>query len=142
WDGEAADTGVYVRNLGEKDGKPDFLVLAVNCAHLGCPVQWFPEAGLFMCPCHGGVYYGNGEGRSGPPPRGPFKCVWTIARVKERDPYQVVVLVNTDGKDQELTLRSNEHTKKNPNAKELLLVQAPHYPTLQNTLREDDKTKE
>jgi len=46
-----------------------FLILAVNCAHLGCPVEWFQESGLFMCPCHGGVYYANGERASGPPPR-------------------------------------------------------------------------
>jgi Rieske Fe-S protein len=55
-----------------------FLVLAVNCAHLGCPVEWFQESGLFMCPCHGGVYYANGERASGPPPRGLFHCVWRV----------------------------------------------------------------
>lgn len=70
WDGMAAQTGVYVRNLGE--GK--FLVFAMNCAHLGCPVTWFPQSGLFMCPCHGGVYYENGERASGPPPRGLYQC--------------------------------------------------------------------
>ena len=57
-----------------------FLVLAVNCAHLGCPVEWFPESGLFMCPCHGGVYYANGERASGPPPRGLFRCVYRVKR--------------------------------------------------------------
>ena len=71
WDGMTALTGVYVRNLGaDGQGKPQFLVFAVNCAHLGCPVSWFPQSGLFMCPCHGGVYYANGERASGPPPRG------------------------------------------------------------------------
>ena len=62
WDGITAETGVYVRYEGTgADQKDKFLVLAVNCAHLGCPVSWFPQSGLFMCPCHGGVYYGNGE---------------------------------------------------------------------------------
>jgi Rieske Fe-S protein len=74
WDGQAAHNGVYVRNLGE--GK--FLVFAMNCAHLGCPVSWFPAAGLFMCPCHGGVYYENGERASGPPTRGLFPCPWRV----------------------------------------------------------------
>ena len=74
WDGMVAHTGVYVRYEGR--GRADetgtqFLVFAVNCAHLGCPVEWFPQSGLFMCPCHGGVYYANGERASGPPPRGP-----------------------------------------------------------------------
>ena len=79
WDGVTALTGVYVRNLGlDEQGKSQFLVFAVNCAHLGCPVSWFPEAGLFMCPCHGGVYYANGDRASGPPPRGLFHCAWQV----------------------------------------------------------------
>jgi Rieske Fe-S protein len=76
WDGMAAHMGVYVRNLGQDDKRQDrFLVFAMNCAHLGCPVTWFPQSGLFMCPCHGGVYYENGDRASGPPPRGLFRCV-------------------------------------------------------------------
>jgi Rieske Fe-S protein len=79
WDGVTALTGVYVRNLGlDQQGKSQFLVFAVNCAHLGCPVSWFPESGLFMCPCHGGVYYANGDRASGPPPRGLFRCDWRV----------------------------------------------------------------
>jgi menaquinol-cytochrome c reductase iron-sulfur subunit len=50
-----------------------FQVFAINCAHLGCPVRWFPESSLFMCPCHGGVYYADGSHASGPPPRGLFE---------------------------------------------------------------------
>ncbi len=81
WDGVTGDTGVYVRCLGKDDkGDLDFWVFAVNCAHLGCPVTWFPQSGLFMCPCHGGVYYENGERASGPPPRGLFKCVWRVEK--------------------------------------------------------------
>jgi Rieske Fe-S protein len=79
WDGMTAHTGVYVRYEGQDEQKQDrFLVLAVNCAHLGCPVSWFPQSGLFMCPCHGGVYYATGERASGPPPRGLFHCVWRV----------------------------------------------------------------
>jgi Rieske Fe-S protein len=79
WDGVTAHNSVYVRFIGKgRDGKPQFLVFAVNCAHLGCPVEWFPQSGLFMCPCHGGVYYENGERASGPPPRGLYKCAWKV----------------------------------------------------------------
>jgi Rieske Fe-S protein len=79
WDGVASLTGVYVRNEGQgKDSANQFLVLAVNCAHLGCPVTWFQQSGLFMCPCHGGVYYADGEHASGPPPRGMFHCDWRV----------------------------------------------------------------
>jgi menaquinol-cytochrome c reductase iron-sulfur subunit len=35
-------------------------------------VRWFPQSRLFMCPCHGGVYYEDGSRASGPPPRGLF----------------------------------------------------------------------
>ena len=94
WDGITANTGVYVRNLGPEK----FLIFAVNCAHLGCPVEWFPQSGLFMCPCHGGVYYENGARASGPPPRGLYECNWRVR----------------DGQ---------------------LEVEAPFYPTLQNTLK-------
>jgi Rieske Fe-S protein len=69
WDGETANIACYVRRLtGDQ-----FQVFAVNCAHLGCPVRWFPQSQLFMCPCHGGVYYSDGSRASGPPPRGLFE---------------------------------------------------------------------
>ena len=74
WDGETADIACWVRNV---DGKA-FQVFAINCAHLGCPVRWFPESGLFMCPCHGGVYYQDGSRASGPPERGLFEYDYRI----------------------------------------------------------------
>jgi Rieske Fe-S protein len=55
-----------------------FQVFAVNCAHLGCPVRWFPQSGLFMCPCHGGVYYRDGSRASGPPERGLFTYPYRV----------------------------------------------------------------
>ena len=66
-----AQTGVYVRCLDQE--KQQFLIFAMNCAHLGCPVSWFPQSGLFMCPCHGGAYYADGSRASGPPERGMFE---------------------------------------------------------------------
>jgi nitrite reductase/ring-hydroxylating ferredoxin subunit len=67
-DGETANIPCWVRNI---DGQK-FQVFAINCAHLGCPVRWFPQSGLFMCPCHGGAYYEDGSHAAGPPPRGLF----------------------------------------------------------------------
>jgi len=101
WDGMVGQTSVFVRNEGRSEKENKFLVLAANCAHLGCPVEWFQESGLFMCPCHGGVYYANGDRASGPPPRGLYHCVYRVSNVR--------------GVDQ-------------------LEIQAPHFPTLQNTL--------
>ncbi len=53
-----------------------------------------------MCPCHGGVYYANGERASGPPPRGLYHCEWRVKNGR-------------------------------------LEVQAPHYPSLQDTLTKE-----
>ena len=68
WDGQTDDIPCYVRRTGNRQ----FQVFAINCAHLGCPVRWFPQSQLFMCPCHGGVYYADGSRASGPPTRGLF----------------------------------------------------------------------
>ncbi|HEY2840168.1 MAG TPA: Rieske (2Fe-2S) protein [Pirellulales bacterium] len=68
WDGDSQKLAAYVRRSAEGE----FTVFSVNCTHLGCPVSWFPQSGLFLCPCHGGVYYENGEHASGPPPRGLY----------------------------------------------------------------------
>jgi menaquinol-cytochrome c reductase iron-sulfur subunit len=73
-DGETANIPCWVRHIdGEK-----FQVFAINCAHLGCPVRWFPQSGLFMCPCHGGVYYSDGSRASGPPERGLFEYRYKV----------------------------------------------------------------
>ncbi len=90
WDGMTAMAGVYVRREAEADSPRErFSIFAVNCAHLGCPVEWFPQSGLFMCPCHGGVYHANGERASGPPPRGLYPCVWRErgGRLEVRAPH-------------------------------------------------------
>jgi Rieske Fe-S protein len=68
-DGKTVDTACWVRRVAGDQVQ----VFAVNCAHLGCPVHWFPQSGLFMCPCHGGVYYRDGARASGPPERGLFE---------------------------------------------------------------------
>ena len=90
WDGVTALTGIYARYQGKNEqGEDQFLVLSVNCAHLGCPVTWFQQSGLFMCPCHGGVYYADGSHASGPPPRGLYHVAWRIVdgRVEVQAPH-------------------------------------------------------
>jgi len=68
-DGKTVDTACWVRRIAGDQ----FQVFAINCAHLGCPVRWFQQSGLFMCPCHGGAYYRDGSRASGPPERGLFE---------------------------------------------------------------------
>ncbi|MBV8841542.1 MAG: ubiquinol-cytochrome c reductase iron-sulfur subunit [Bryobacterales bacterium] len=65
WAGVTAQTAAWLRR--ELSG--EFVAFAVNCTHLGCPVRWLENADLFMCPCHGGVYYNDGSVAAGPPPK-------------------------------------------------------------------------
>lgn len=65
WAGVTARTAAWLRRVSEDE----FVAFAVNCSHLGCPVRWMQNADLFMCPCHGGVYYSDGRVAAGPPPR-------------------------------------------------------------------------
>ena len=74
WDGETAKIPCWVRRMtGDQ-----FQVFAINCTHLGCPVRWFAESELFMCPCHGGVFYSDGRHASGPPPRALYQYKYKV----------------------------------------------------------------
>ena len=64
WAGVTAKTAAWLRRIDQTN----FVAFSVNCAHLGCPVRWMEQARLFMCPCHGGVYYEDGRVAAGPPP--------------------------------------------------------------------------
>lgn len=92
WDGQTDNVACYVRNAGGHQ----FQVFAINCAHLGCPVRWFPQSQLFMCPCHGGVYYADGSRAAGPPERGLYTYRWKIvAGELHIDAGQMPTLSNT-----------------------------------------------
>jgi menaquinol-cytochrome c reductase iron-sulfur subunit len=73
-DGPTGDLPCWVRRISGNQ----FQVFAINCAHLGCPVRWFSQSKLFMCPCHGGAYYQDGSRASGPPERGLFEYEYKI----------------------------------------------------------------
>lgn len=65
WSGVTARTAAWLRRQSETE----LYAFSINCTHLGCPVRWVADAELFMCPCHGGVYYADGEVAAGPPPK-------------------------------------------------------------------------
>jgi cytochrome b6-f complex iron-sulfur subunit len=46
-----------------------FAAFSAVCTHLGCIVQWLPERGEFLCPCHAGRFAADGRVLGGPPPR-------------------------------------------------------------------------
>jgi menaquinol-cytochrome c reductase iron-sulfur subunit len=63
WAGVSARTGIWLR----REDETRFTGFSMHCTHLGCPVRWLQDAELFMCPCHGGVYYRDGRVAAGPP---------------------------------------------------------------------------
>jgi menaquinol-cytochrome c reductase iron-sulfur subunit len=69
WSGVTAETSAWLRRVNQEE----FIAFSVDCTHLGCPIRWLPSANLFMCPCHGGVFYADGKVASGPPPRPLFR---------------------------------------------------------------------
>jgi menaquinol-cytochrome c reductase iron-sulfur subunit len=69
WAGVTARAGAWLR----RESTDGFIAFSVHCTHLGCPVRWMAEADLFLCPCHGGVYYKDGSVAAGPPPKPLFR---------------------------------------------------------------------
>ncbi len=69
WAGVTARSAAWLRRENERD----LVAFAINCTHLGCPVRWLADAELFMCPCHGGVFYHDGRVAAGPPSQPLFQ---------------------------------------------------------------------
>jgi cytochrome b6-f complex iron-sulfur subunit len=54
--------------IHHEDGR--WIALSAVCSHLGCTVQYEPQADRIHCACHGGVYNAyTGANVSGPPPK-------------------------------------------------------------------------
>ncbi|HLY41205.1 MAG TPA: Rieske (2Fe-2S) protein [Terracidiphilus sp.] len=57
--------------IHHEDGR--WIAMTAVCTHLGCTVQYEPQADRIHCGCHGGVYNAyTGANVSGPPPK-PLK---------------------------------------------------------------------
>jgi menaquinol-cytochrome c reductase iron-sulfur subunit len=69
WSGSTAETASWLR----RNSTDSFTAFAVYCTHLGCPVHWLPEPKIFLCPCHGSVFYSDGTVAGGPAPRQLFQ---------------------------------------------------------------------
>jgi menaquinol-cytochrome c reductase iron-sulfur subunit len=83
WAGQTSRTAVWLRRTGDQV----FTAFGLNCTHLGCPVNWRAGAELFLCPCHGGVYYADGSVAGGPP---PHPLVQYSIRIVATDRVQVL----------------------------------------------------
>lgn len=62
WSGTTNKIGAWLR----RDTPTSFTAYSIYCTHLGCPVHWLQSANLFLCPCHGSAFYGNGQVAAGP----------------------------------------------------------------------------
>ena len=45
----------------------EMVAMGMVCSHLGCQVYYRPQKDVFDCPCHRGVFDGDGNPISGPP---------------------------------------------------------------------------
>ena len=68
WSGSTQETAAWLR----RNGGTSFTAFAVYCTHLGCPVHWLAAPRIFLCPCHGSVFNGDGTVAGGPAPRPLF----------------------------------------------------------------------
>ncbi len=74
WAGTTQETAAWLR----RDSVQQFTVFSVYCTHLGCPVYWLPTPRIFLCPCHGSVFYGDGTVAGGPAPLPLAHYEWRI----------------------------------------------------------------
>jgi menaquinol-cytochrome c reductase iron-sulfur subunit len=59
-----------VRNVWAVRRSPaEVTVYSPICTHLGCRYDWEPNAGRFLCPCHGSLFSLDGKVLAGPAPR-------------------------------------------------------------------------
>lgn len=48
----------------------DVVAFSTICPHLGCGIDYVPNAGTFACPCHESSFGADGSVAAGPSPRG------------------------------------------------------------------------
>ena len=67
--------GFYERSVtkpvlvGKNGDKSELIAFNSRCTHLGCTVRWDQDKQLFLCACHGGVFFPDGRVKAGPAPR-------------------------------------------------------------------------
>jgi len=65
WETSSKSYGVFVLREDEQN----VTVYSNVCPHLGCRVNWVPNAEVYACPCHEAQFGIHGEVLYGPPPR-------------------------------------------------------------------------
>ena len=91
WAGISAKSAAWLRRVSEDQ----FIAFSVHCTHMGCPVRWLSDAKLFMCPCHGGVYYGDGTVAAGPPRNPLVRLAVRVANGQVQIKAAAIPITNT-----------------------------------------------
>ena len=66
------DRDAWPRAFGEqavfvwRRSESDFVVFSRSCTDLGCPLDYEPGSGCYLCPCHGGIFAPDGRRLAGP----------------------------------------------------------------------------
>ena len=66
WERTGTSYGGYV--IRKSEDPADIMILSSRCTHLGCTVNWVPDANKFVCPCHDAAFDADGKVLDGPPP--------------------------------------------------------------------------
>ena len=90
WAGVTAKSAVWLRRVSQDS----FIAFSVNLDSSRMPSALARGAELFMCPCHGGVYYDDGAVAAGPPPRPLFRYDVRVAN-GEVQMKQAIVPIST-----------------------------------------------
>ena len=91
WAGISAKSAAWLRRVDEEQ----FIAFSAHCTHMGCPVRWLSDAELFMCPCHGGVFYGDGTVAAGPPPKPLVRLAVRVANGQVQIKAGPIPITNT-----------------------------------------------
>jgi menaquinol-cytochrome c reductase iron-sulfur subunit len=63
WPHQVGEKTVFVWRRSETD----LVVFSRSCTDLGCPLDYEPGSGCYLCPCHGGIFSQEGQPLAGPP---------------------------------------------------------------------------
>lgn len=63
WPRGIREQNVFVWRRSEQE----IIVFSRSCTDLGCPLDYEPGSGCYLCPCHGGIFAQDGRRLAGPP---------------------------------------------------------------------------
>ena len=83
---------MLLSNTGRRDPASGgtFAAYSSRCPHLGCKVHWDAGEGVFLCPCHQGVFRPDGVATGGPPAQAGQSLTPYQLEIKGKSIYALV----------------------------------------------------